>query len=58
MKLYFKTMTNKISIDVNARTYKLGNECETYGAYVVVSQWEFDNIVKQLQAAHFTEVQY
>ena len=51
-------MKNKICIDAYTRTYKLGDNCEKYGAYVVVSQWEFDNIVKQLQAAHFIEVQH
>ncbi len=56
MKLYLKTMTNKISIDVQHRTYKLNGNCESYGAYVVISQWEFDNILKQLQAVHFSEV--
>ena len=58
MKLYFQTMKNKICIDAYTRTYKLGDNCEKYGAYVVVSQWEFDNIVKQLQAAHFTKGQH
>ncbi len=55
MKLYFKTMTNKISIDVQRRTYKLNGNCESYGAYVVVSQWEFEKILKQLKVNRFIE---
>lgn len=55
MKLYFKTMTNKISIDVQRRTYKLNDNCESYGAYVVVSQWEFEKILKQLKVNRFSE---
>lgn len=52
----FKTLKNKINIDPLQKTYTLDNNCKNYFAYVSITQWQFDYILRELKQNNFREI--